>query len=313
MGFLSGKIVNAMDGLPIKGAVISIYRKSGKSRQISCTKGQGQYNLIVGNDIQCLLIEADGYQSRIVDPGTLETAPEFSMSPYISSSQPTNDNGQPVTSASTIINPANPGGPIVTTLEKNIAGIPVWVWATAGGLTILGAGSQKKVGDINYTPIIIGGALLIGAYFLFQNIGNIFGGSAANKQNNADIQAGSTAAQQTSLQASQAAGIPQTLSASQANSLATDIYNQGNTGNASSNMLASDQAQAQIYQDIIQTNNVTDWYALQNAFGTKTSCVAFSMGCQTYTLDTWIKAVCGPSTIAEINSWFALNGFGYTL
>jgi hypothetical protein len=190
-------------------------------------------------------------------------------------------------------------------------------WPLIGVAAVVGVvvlSSKKKmgvrgVGDINYTPLIILGALGIGAYALYQGI---FGGTSPNTANNQAIAAQTQTAQASTL-AQSTAKVVGTMSSSNLNSLATDIYNQGNTGNAADNQLASDAAQAQIVQDLAQMGNITDWYGLQTAFGTKSSCTVFSLGCQTFTLDSWIKAVCSPEVIAEINSNFAVAGIIYYL
>jgi hypothetical protein len=301
---ISGKILNSLNGQPLYGAKISVYRKNGTSALLGKTDVQGNYNVVASDSVQCLLIEKDNFTPTLVSPGELQEAGGINVSPANvvtgAGAQPTNMPSAPAAGAAS-------SNPVAQTLST----IPAVAWI-AGGLTLaaMSVGAKKKIGDINYTPFILIGALGIGAYFLYEAF---FGGTSANSANNNAITQNTTAANASTLAQSQAV-VPQTLSQSQVNAIATDIYNQGQTGNAATNMLASDAAQQQIHDDLMQINNATDWYAIVSAFGAKTSCVFASTGCQNYDLASWIKALCAPAVVAEINQdVFANLSINYSL
>jgi hypothetical protein len=198
------------------------------------------------------------------------------------------------------------GYPACPAKKASIAGIPLMP-----GMVIAGLGSymllkkKKSMGDTTMDVLLIGG-LMVGGYLIYESI---FGGTGANSGNNSAIATQTAAANQTALAASQAQ-IAATLNSAQANSLATDIYNQG--------LLATLAGDLQIMEDLNQIQNITDLYAIKTAFGTKqgtgtmvSMCNIFGVSCQAMDLDTWLKVCLDPSSLQLINSQLADQNINY--
>jgi hypothetical protein len=299
---ISGKIMNALNTLPIEGAVISVYRKNGSSQQLGNTDAAGNYNVNAPDSVQCLLIQKPGFTPTLTDPGTLQAAPTFEINPAVG------PNPVPQIAQLSTGTPGMSAGGAAVAVNSPVNYVPL----TIAGLTALllaGAGKGKKIGSVDYTMLIILAAVGVGAYFLFSNIGSLFGGSAANTANNNAITANTTAAQAADL-ANSTKTVPPTLSVSNAASIANDIYAQANTYSFITGI--STAAQLQILFDINQIENISDYYLVAQSFGTKNMNCSPLGGCTAMDLPTAVKFVLTQDQIAEINNNFADSGINFS-
>ena len=164
---------------------------------------------------------------------------------------------------------------------------------------------KRSVGKIE--DYILPAGLLLGGYLIAKNFG-LFG-SADNSGNNSSIDSSTTNANAASLAQVNAAGVNQTLSQSQINSLATDIYNQAIANN-----------QDQIVADISQLENIADMYALKVAYGTKqlassafSTCALLGFDCQSMDLDTTINQTLDAAHLQAANSYLSSVGINYVI
>jgi hypothetical protein len=299
---ISGKILNSLNGQPLSGAKISVYRKNGTSTSLGKTDVKGNYNVTVNDSIQCLLIEKDNFTPTLVAPGELQAAGGINVAPANvvtgAGAQPTNMPSVPAAGAAS----SNP-------VAQTLATIPAPVWI-AGGLTLaaMSVGAKKKIGDINYTPFILIGALGIGAYFLYEAI---FGGPPSGGSQNNLAQAQQTAAAQAAALAASQATTPGTLNSAQASSIANDIYAQLQTYSSLTGGI-TDAAAQQILFDMNQVQNITDYYAVANAFGSKNiNCNLFGSACTAMDLPTAIKFGLNAANLQILNNTFAQYGINF--
>lgn len=179
-----------------------------------------------------------------------------------------------------------------------------------------GFNSRPRISGNDWVgPVVMLGALGIGGYFLYQFLQGSTPG-AGTTANNAAITTSTASTSSAALQASQAAGVAQTINDTTLNGYVTSLTNLITT--QSSFPLDSDTA-AQVQNIVIQMNTATDWLRLVQLFGTKnyngggsqSLCSWFAINCQSADLPGLLKVALPASNISTINSYFA-DTFGNT-
>ena len=169
----------------------------------------------------------------------------------------------------------------------------------------------KQVGEINYTPIILVGALGLGVYLLWDKISAAFS-SAANTGNNQAITDAANSSVQADIAAQTAAGGIMTISNAQASGIASQIYSLGISGNP---VAQSDQDR--MVNLLIQVNSKLDLLNIEKYFGTKqagssffSTCNLLGYNCQAYDLSAWLGATLDSAHIAKLNNFLSAQGIG---
>lgn len=177
--------------------------------------------------------------------------------------------------------------------------------------TSSGSNRISGIKKFDWTSLIVPGVVIAGGYLLLKNLG-LTGG--ANAGNNSAIDAQTKAANQQALNSSLASGSPKTMTDSQYNSLATDIWNQvlSFTGSVSAS------SQSNILKDLQQCRTTSDIYALKVFFGTKqasgsfwSTCTWLNFNCQSFDLDSAVKSALSPDNLNTINQYFSGAGINY--
>jgi hypothetical protein len=167
----------------------------------------------------------------------------------------------------------------------------------------------KKVGSIDYTPIVLIGALGLAAYFLWNKLFPGGSGAAQNEANNATVAAGTTSSIQTDQASLKAAGGIQTLSNAEASGIASQLYDLGISGNP-----VSQTNQDKMVQLVIQANTQLDLLAIEQYFQTKNANTGFSISNffgsnnTSYDLSGWLNATLDPTHLATINEYMSAQG-----
>lgn len=198
----------------------------------------------------------------------------------------------------------NPGSNFVSGIPFDVPGTGLMAMgcaALAGGL--LGPGAIGKTG-FDWTKLIVPGVVIAGGYLLAKNLGLLNGASATN---NTAISQQTAQANNAALNSALNQGYSKTLSDAQYNSIATDIFNQGQSFTGS----ISSRAMDQIVRDFMQMHNIADVLALKIAFGVKelplsfwSSCQWLNINCTAMDLDTFTKLNLDADHIAQINNYF---------
>lgn len=198
----------------------------------------------------------------------------------------------------------NPGSNFVAGIPFDVPGTGLMAMgcaALAGGL--LGPGAIGKT-NFDWTKLIVPGVVIAGGYLLAKNLGLLNGASSTN---NAAISQQTAQANSSALNTVLNQGYSKTLSDAQYNSIATDIFNQGQSFTGA----ISSRAMDQIVRDFMQMHNIADVYALKIAFGVKelplsfwSSCQWLNINCTAMDLDTFTKLTLDGDHIAQINNYF---------
>ena len=186
---------------------------------------------------------------------------------------------------------------------------PITIGALAvGTYLLLKKSSKKKVGKVEYEKYILPVGVLVGGYLVFSKLG-LFSPTAGD-QNASSVADTTTAGVAASIQAAKNAGQSQTITDSQAATLANQIYNAG----------ISDPVDMDTIQTaVIQANTQLDLLKIIQAFGTKkgggTACSIFgnllSSVCNTYDLGSWLRATLDASHIFSVNNYLSAQGINY--
>ena len=175
---------------------------------------------------------------------------------------------------------------------------------------------RKKIGDINYTPIIILGGIGILAYAVYK----VVTGPSSNDQTNANIQANNNNALQNDLGKQSAAGEKQTLTNSQLSTLANNILQYGEVSGLA--MYLSSSTMDNMVESVEQIGNTTDWLLLQQAFGTPNlsqsnfptvtygPCGALDT-CQSTSLVTFLQNSLDSAHLETLNSFFVQQNINF--
>lgn len=170
----------------------------------------------------------------------------------------------------------------------------------------------KKVGEINYTPIILVGAIGLGIYLLWDKISAVFGGSAANAANNDALTAGQASSVNTDIATQTAAGGLQTISNAEASGIAAQIYSLGISGNP-----VSQSNQDRMVTLMIMVNTPLDLLTIEKYFGTKqaddsffSSCNLLGTNCRAYDLASWLGATLDFPHLNKINNFYSAQQIG---
>jgi len=176
--------------------------------------------------------------------------------------------------------------------------------------------ARKKLGSIDYTPIIVLGALLGGAYYLVKS--GFF--SSGNAINNSQLTAQNATAVNSDLQAAQASGEQQQQSNTSLQNIASSIYQFGtDSSEISVGGTLSDTAQSNIVDQMSLIGSLVDLLLVIKFFGTKnvgthwySICNSLGVGCTAVNLNDFFDVVLSKQNIALINQNLAGNGINYT-
>lgn len=213
-----------------------------------------------------------------------------------------------------------PAAPIyVAPLELSQAAMSGFYEVPGTALAVIGACAScfmkptlgiGKTG-FDWTKLIVPGVVIAGGYLLVKNLGLLDGASATN---NSAIASQTANANQSALQQATAQGSSTTMSTAQYNSLATDIFNQGQSFTG----IVSSRAMDQIALDIQQCKTIADLLSLKIAFGVKqlpasfwSSCQWLNINCTAMDLDAFIKLNLDAGHLAQINSYLQGQGISY--
>lgn len=168
---------------------------------------------------------------------------------------------------------------------------------------------RRRVSGSDYGWILPLGVIAVGGYLVYQfmNSSSLTTGTSAN---NATTDANTASTVANDLAASQAAGVQQTISDSTLSGYADTLFQLlGNGGDPGT-----------IAQTVDQVNNMTDWLRLVQLFGTRqfatssfSTCALLGLGCQSYDLQSALRAVLPASEIANINTYFSDQGIQVVL
>jgi len=182
-------------------------------------------------------------------------------------------------------------------------------------LLLLMGGKKKKMGSIgglnpsSETLLIGGGVVLVGGYFLIKKI--LPSLNPFPTATNPVDTAATAAAQAKALADAKAAGQMATYSADQYIGWANDIYKLGTSGTP-----VDQTSQNAIVEDVTNCNNMVDLQSLIGAFGTKPAggfwCNYFNTYCDTYDLNSFLKAVLDTAHKNNINLYLQEAGINYT-
>lgn len=172
--------------------------------------------------------------------------------------------------------------------------------------------SGGAIGKFDWQSLIVPAAVVVGGYLLLKKTGLFSGPLTGTGQNNSQASAATQAANQASLNAATNQGIPQTITTSQAASLANDIFTQG---------ILSTPNLTQIKQDIIQANTLTDLLQIISQFGTRqvntgnafTLCALANINCQSVDMATFVRLVFqnDSADLQEINQYLSAQQINY--
>ena len=174
--------------------------------------------------------------------------------------------------------------------------------------------AKKKIGSIDYTPIIVLGLLGGVAYWLLRPGGFL---SSGNAQNNLGITAGNAASVSSDLQAAAANGSQQQQSSTALQAIATNIYN---TGTADWTLPLSSSDQDSIVYQMSLIGTLTDLLLVIQDFGTKnvgthwySVCLSLGVGCTAVSLNQFLVMVLDSDHLAQVNSDLQGNGINYVI
>jgi hypothetical protein len=284
-----GTIYDSNTHIGIPGASISVVDKDGMALgQGIAADNTGWFQLISplldqGNQIA---ISSVGYDSVLANPNVFVSTAGLGLNPQ----------GQELSAVT------------VTPGAKNYTPYLVGGGVLAAMLLLGGKKKKKAIGGLNAQSqtLLIGGAVvLVGGYFLVKKLIpslNPFP-AAANPVDETATKAAQAAALAQAKQSGQSA----TYSADQYIGWANDIYKLGT---------ASTPDQSAIVNDIVNVNNMVDLQSLITAFGTKQGggfmCANFNMYCDTYDLNSFVKATLDTQHINNINLYLSAQGINYT-
>ncbi len=168
---------------------------------------------------------------------------------------------------------------------------------------VCGIGTMQGVGKFEATDLILPAVVLVGAYFLLNNLL----GDSGTSQNNATIEANTAATVAADLAAAQAAGQTQTIADSTLSSYADTLY---------ALMTADPIDQAGILGIMITPNNQVDFSRLEQLFGTRkanlgpwySACALTSYNCDSVNLGTFLAVALDATHKSEINSYYSAQG-----
>jgi len=170
---------------------------------------------------------------------------------------------------------------------------------------------RKKIGDNDYTPLILLAVIAAGGYYLYKMISN-----NDNSKNNANLAAGVAATTASSISAAEAAGISQQLSDSQLQTIADTVFRDGmkQKGNAAT----ADQDDI-VYQ-LSLPGNLVDLLKVVQDFGVKyvdnsgilpTLCSEFGVNCPSIDMGAFLHAVLDSDHLDQVNQNLSGNGISY--
>jgi hypothetical protein len=255
------------------------------------------------------LIPSGGFLDSIKN---LFSAVSQSSNPYDTAPVNYYQGYQPTVTAPDVVNPGGymnldfSGAPGMSGIDFT-SPITIGVLAV-GTYLLLKKSSKKKVGKVEYEKYILPVGIIVGGYLVFSKLG-LFSPTAGDQNANA-VTDTTTAGVAASIQAAKNAGQSQTVSDSQAATLANEIYNAG----------ISDPVDMDTIQTaVIQANTQLDLLKIIQAFGTKkgggTACSIFgnllSSVCNTYDLGSWLRATLDASHIFSVNNYLSAQGINY--
>lgn len=199
-------------------------------------------------------------------------------------------------------------------------GMDLFTEINGTGLAVLGCAacaaalpkSGNAIGKIDWQSLIVPAAVVVGGYLLLKKTGLFSGPLTGTGVNNSQAAASTAAANQASLNNATNQGIPQTITTSQAASLANDIFTQG---------ILSSPNLTQVKYDIIQANTLTDLLQIISQFGTRqintgnafTLCALANINCQAVDMATFVRMVFqnDQSELQQINQYLSAQGINY--
>ena len=172
--------------------------------------------------------------------------------------------------------------------------------------------AKKKIGSIDYTPIIVLGLLGGVAYWLFRPGGFLSSGNAIN---NNQLAAGNSSSVNTDLTNAAAAGDQQQQSDTALQAIAASIFNTG-TDNWTLPLSVSDQDSIVYQMSLIGT--LTDLLLVIKYFGTKnigthwySVCLSLGFGCTAVSLNQFLAIVLDADHLKQVNDNLQGNGINY--
>lgn len=169
--------------------------------------------------------------------------------------------------------------------------------------------ARRRIGSMDYTPIVVLGALGLGAYFLYNKLFPGGSGAAQNAQNNADVTTATTSALQSDIATLKASGGIQTLSNAEASGIASQLYDLGISGNP-----VPQANQDKMVNLVIQANTQLDLDAIAQYFATKNANTGFSLSNffgsnnTSYDLSGWLNATLDPAHLQKIDMYLSAQG-----
>jgi hypothetical protein len=278
-----GTVLNAQTTMPVPGVKI-LALVNEKCVQIGTTDQAGRYLVNAPSSPMGIGFKVPGYSTLVIDQGQLQEFPDVMISP---------------------------GGRIT-----GIGGaVPTWAMFAGGAAALVAlssTGSRKISGSFKWEKLIMPAAIIVGGYLVLSKLG-LFG-SADNSTNNQAAAAQTAAADQ---QAYQSVGANPTLSESNAQGIADDIFTQA-TSSVWSNQVSAD-AQDKIVGDVVRSvQNAADWFLIKLQYGSRkiatspySTCALLGFNCQVFNLDATIKGALDQDHISDIAGFLNSKGINY--
>lgn len=211
-------------------------------------------------------------------------------------------------------------GPVKGVFSGRNQGMFPFTEINGTGLAVLGCAacaaalpkSGNAIGKFDWQSLIVPAAVVVGGYLLLKKTGLFSGPLTGTGQNNSQAAASTAAANQASLNSATNQGIPQTITTSQAASLANDIFTQG---------ILSTPNLMQVKYDIIQANTLTDLLQIIAQFGTRevntgnafTLCALANINCSAVDMATFVRLIFqnDQTELKQINDYLGAQGINY--
>jgi hypothetical protein len=173
---------------------------------------------------------------------------------------------------------------------------------------------RKRMGSVDYTPIIMLGLIGGGLYWLFRPGGFL---SSGNAQNNIDIASGNASSVEADLKNAASSGDQQQQSNTALQSIASTIYN---TGTDSWDLPLSSSVQDSIVYQMSLIGTMTDLLLVFKYFGTKklgthwySVCLSMGLGCTAMNLFQFLVFVLDTDHLKQVNDDLQGNGVNYII
>lgn len=200
--------------------------------------------------------------------------------------------------------------------DGSVAGIPSNFAMMLSGIGMLMLPGTPRIGATDYSGYILPLALVLGGVLLYEKF--FSGSNALNTQNQNQISTANTAAAAATLANTLKTQQP-TLTAEALASMANTIFANGQTGNP-----VPQANQDNIMWQVMDINNLADWYSLVVAFGNKnvssanwiTAALNFSSSSPDTHVDdlpTYLRGVLDAAHLSEVNQYFSDTGINYQL